>query len=225
MIVAIGVSGIITWALLVWTTSATAAILLQFPYGTYIAAEVAYYTYIYAKVDKEHYLTVTSHTRAAILCGKFLSGTMGQTLLYTKTMDLRQLHIFTFVTQIAATAWSFLLPPVKTSLYFNRDVGSSTNPQSLENGPITSNKISTKFTGAFRIIWTQFKAAFTNRKVQLWSLWYAFGMCGHLQVITYAQMLWISIDNSPEVCSLSRCAFESYPNINMKIWQQNVAQV
>lgn len=208
MIVAIGVSGIITWALLVWTTSFEWAIVIEIFYGTYIATEVAYYTYIYAKVDKEHYLTVTSHTRAAILCGKFLSGTLGQALLYTKIMDLRQLHIFTFATQIAATAWSFLLPPVESSLYFNRDSAAPSTPQpSLKNGFDSSKKNrrfengrrTNKLTTAFELIWLQLRTAFTNSHVQLWSLWYVAGMCGHFQVISYIQMLWFSIDNSPEV--------------------------
>lgn len=60
-----------------------------------MATEVAYYTYIYAKVDKEHYLKTTSHTRAAILAGRFVAGVLGQTLVNTKTMNYLQLNYIT----------------------------------------------------------------------------------------------------------------------------------
>lgn len=211
MIIAIGFAGILTWALLVWTTSFAGAIAIQIFYGSFVATEVAYYTYIYAKVDKEHYSTVTSHTRAALLGGRFLSATLGQIVLFTKFMDLRQVHMITFGAQIAATVWAFFLPPVKHSLYFNRGLGSdSTTQDSLDRNDVGNKNngncsaLRTKFTRAFEIIWFQFSTAFKNRKVQLWSIWYAMGMCGHLQVGSYVQMLWVSIDNSPEVCFITQ---------------------
>lgn len=46
------------------------------------ACEIAYYTYIYAKVDKKHYQIVTSHMRGASLTGRFMSGVTSQILIY-----------------------------------------------------------------------------------------------------------------------------------------------
>lgn len=46
-----------------------------------MATEVAYYTYIYAKVPKVKYQQVTGHTRAGILIGRFSSGLIGQLLI------------------------------------------------------------------------------------------------------------------------------------------------
>lgn len=68
---------------------------LEFFYGTYMAAEVAYYTYIYAKVDKKYYPRVTSHTRAAIFAGKLVASLMAQALLYFDLMDYRDLNYIT----------------------------------------------------------------------------------------------------------------------------------
>lgn len=65
-------------------------------YGTFLASEIAYYTYIYAKVDKENYPRVTGYTRAAILGGRFLSGLLGQLLVSISAMDLRELNFITF---------------------------------------------------------------------------------------------------------------------------------
>jgi thiamine transporter 2/3 len=61
-------------------------------YAFFLAAEVAYYTYIYAQVDKEHYQKVTSHTRAAYLFGRALSGIVSQTLVSTGTLNYYQLN-------------------------------------------------------------------------------------------------------------------------------------
>lgn len=46
-----GLSGIAVYAILLWTTSLEWVQASQFFYGLYIATEVAYYTYIYAKVS------------------------------------------------------------------------------------------------------------------------------------------------------------------------------
>lgn len=61
-----------------------------------MASEVAYYTYMYAKVDKSKYQNVTGHTRSAILCGKFLSGVLAQALVSGNLLDFRELNFISF---------------------------------------------------------------------------------------------------------------------------------
>lgn len=46
-----GLSGISVYAVLLWTTSIEWLQVSQFLYGLYMATEVAYLTYIYAKVN------------------------------------------------------------------------------------------------------------------------------------------------------------------------------
>lgn len=65
-------------------------------YGTFMATEVAYYTYIYAKVPKDYYQQVTSHTRAAILAGRAFSGILAQLLISLDAADYRDLNYITF---------------------------------------------------------------------------------------------------------------------------------
>lgn len=96
LIIISGLSGCIVWSLLIWTRSLLGLQVLEIFYGTYMATEVAYYTYIYAKVDKVHYMKVTSHTRAAIMIGRFVAGSVGQTLVYTGAMDYLGLNYITF---------------------------------------------------------------------------------------------------------------------------------
>jgi solute carrier family 19 (thiamine transporter), member 2/3 len=80
------------WSLLLWTSSIEALYLVQVCYGFFMAAEVAYYTYMYAKVEREKYQKVTGQTRASLLFGRFFASVLAQILYSTKTIDIRQLN-------------------------------------------------------------------------------------------------------------------------------------
>jgi solute carrier family 19 (thiamine transporter), member 2/3 len=60
--------------------------------GFFMASEVAYYTYIYAKVEKNKYNRVTGYTRASLLSGRFLAGMLAQILISFKLMNVRELN-------------------------------------------------------------------------------------------------------------------------------------
>lgn len=66
-------------------------------YATMTACEVAYSTYIYAKVDKVYYQKVTSHMRAAALTGRFTSAVLAQVLLSFSILDVASLNHITFI--------------------------------------------------------------------------------------------------------------------------------
>lgn len=85
--------------MLIWTTSLLSLQILEVFYGTYMAAEVAYYTYIYAKVDKKYYPRVTSHTRAAMFAGKLISGITSQLMINLELMDYKQLNYITLASE------------------------------------------------------------------------------------------------------------------------------
>ncbi|KAL5290492.1 SLC19A2.2 family protein [Megaselia abdita] len=174
--------------MLLWTSSKEALQTLEFFYGTYMATEVAYYTYIYAKVDKVYYPKVSSHTRAAMLLGKLVASITSQLLIYYEAMDYKELHYLSFAFQIAATLWAFFLPSVKNSVYFHR--GKSTVDEEGE----TTTKLS-----GLSLIWHHFKNSYSNPKVVQWSIWYAVGVCGMYQVFTYIQILWKAIEPEPDV--------------------------
>ncbi|XP_052897588.1 thiamine transporter 2-like [Anopheles moucheti] len=127
--------GIVIWSLLLWTETLTALQVVQVLYGAYMASEVAYYTYIYAKISREKYQQVTGNTRAAILLGRFLSGVISQVLVSTGAMNVRDLNYITLGTQAVSLLWSFLLPPVKTSVYFySRDEDVKPTSGTVANG-------------------------------------------------------------------------------------------
>lgn len=87
--------------LMVWTKSHTAFYFVQLFYGAFVASEVAYYTYIYAKVDKAKYQLVTGHTRSAILAGRFLGAAISQVLISFPifSTNYEDLVLFSFISK------------------------------------------------------------------------------------------------------------------------------
>lgn len=88
-----------------------------------------------------------------------------------------------------ALIWAFFIPPVKTSLYFNRNTSGEKRSDSYLNQMIA----------AFQLIWIHFKTSYTNRMVLLWSFYYAIALCFYVQISAYIQVLWISIDDTQTV--------------------------
>lgn len=63
--------------------------------GLSLSTEIAYFAYIYAKVDKEHYQEITSHVLAALSLGKFVAGVTGQFLVSFELLNYHQLNYLT----------------------------------------------------------------------------------------------------------------------------------
>lgn len=74
-----------------------------------MATEVAYYTYIYAKVDREHYQQVTSNSRSAILFGRFSGSVLAQLFVEFDVMNLKELNYISFGSEYANCCSRWLL--------------------------------------------------------------------------------------------------------------------
>uniref|UniRef100_A0A1A9WZS1 Major facilitator superfamily (MFS) profile domain-containing protein n=1 Tax=Glossina brevipalpis TaxID=37001 RepID=A0A1A9WZS1_9MUSC len=192
-------AGIALFAILLWTRSVWELLIGQVMYGTFMASEVAYYTYIYAKVEKERYQIVTGHTRAAILSGRFLAAVLAQVLVSTESMDFRQLHYISFGSQVASFFVSIALPPVKQSVYFYRINSEEDHGEELAKSH--SKPIERKFAWrkAFKLLTKHAVSGYTNSSVIKWSVWWSLATAGQLQVISYAQILWKEIKESESV--------------------------
>lgn len=129
-------AGIVLFAILLWTHTVWELLIGQLFYGTFMASEVAYYTYIYAKVDKSHYQIVSGHTRSAILCGKFLGAVLAQVLVSTESLGYLGLHYISFGSQVVSLVIALALPPVQQSIYFYK-AGDNVADRSVENIPPT----------------------------------------------------------------------------------------
>ena len=95
IIVLCGLSGAIAFLLIVLGQDVLTMQILEFFYGLFFSTEVAYYTYIYAKVDRKHYQEVTSHTRAASLFGRCMAGIVAQ---LTVSLDILNYHQLNYLT-------------------------------------------------------------------------------------------------------------------------------
>lgn len=95
IIILCGLSGSITFLLLALGQNMLTMQILEFFYGLFLSTEVAYYTYIYAKVDKKHYQEVTSHTKAAALFGRCMAGVIAQLTTSFGVLDYYELNYIT----------------------------------------------------------------------------------------------------------------------------------
>ncbi|EDW84163.2 uncharacterized protein Dwil_GK13289 [Drosophila willistoni] len=213
LIIANALAGIICWGLLIWIKSLLGMQIAEVFYGFYQAAEVAYYTYIYAKVDKQYYPRVTSHTRAAMFVGKLVASSLAQLMIGMEWMNFKELLYITVSCQVLALFWAFGLPKVESSLYFHQKpklrVESTTASQPIETN--AAEVEATKGTTAqgqetpqssgnnVHTLWSHFHNAYTNPIALQWSLWYAVGLAGYLQITNYMQVLWKSFDDEPEI--------------------------
>ena len=102
VIILCGLSGTITFLIMIFGSSVQALQALEFTYGLFLSTEVAYFTYIYAKVEKTHYQAVSSYTRSSYLIGRFLSGVVAQ---LTTTFGFLNYHQLNYLT--VSGAYSF----------------------------------------------------------------------------------------------------------------------
>lgn len=82
-------------------------------YGNMIACEVAYYTYIYSKVDKKYYKIVSSHMKIACLIGRLVSALLAQTLIDNHVLTVPHLNYLTLASKTFCSYNYY----VKDSLY------------------------------------------------------------------------------------------------------------
>ncbi|XP_026764019.2 folate transporter 1-like [Galleria mellonella] len=202
IIILSGLSGISVYAILLWTSSLEWIQVSQFLFGLYMATEVAYLTYIYAKVDSAKYPLVSSYTRIAALTGRFISGVSSQLLTHYGVMDYRELNYITFTAQILATFWAFWLPPVQYGIYFHRKV-SIANPlqqnskalDDKQSPPAPKQSFRANVVEASMLIGRHARAAYTRPKVLAWSALYAAALALFVQAQTYMQLLWKQIQD------------------------------
>jgi thiamine transporter 2/3 len=160
-------------------------------YGLACSTEVAYYTYIYAKVDRSEYKKVTSYTHTAILIGNFVAAVLSQVLVSTKLMNYHQLNYLTLASVSSAFILSLFLPGVEKSMYFYRNI-TGEQRSSINEGDEEKRLRSTRRYDdltyaqrgkrAYGMLWHDFKKSYSNAHVLKWSVWWAIASAGFVQV-------------------------------------------
>ena len=174
-----GVAYIITWSLLIWADGVKWMQVMEFMFGVCTATEVAYYTYIYAKVSPEKYKQVSSYTRSAYLFGRFACGILSQLLISYHILDYGQLNYISLVNISIAFIVSLFLPRVDKSIYFHGRHNSTASKKQQQH--------------PYQGLWTDLKKAYSKKSVVTWSIWVALATCGYYQIGNYIQSLWLEI--------------------------------
>ena len=196
VIIVEGLAYLSTRVLLIWSTGVLAMQFMMFTFGVATGAEVAYYSYIYAVVSRDHYQKVTSYTQAAVLTGRMMSGVVGQLLISFNAMDYLGLNYISLASVSLACVFAFTLPKASGDVF---GIGrSNAHPISEEDEPLQSSpgciySCQEKYLTwkqSLVDLWHDFKVCYSQRQLLIWSLWWAFATCGEFQVETYTQILW-----------------------------------
>ena len=181
-----------TRAILVWGDGIPMMQLMQVTYGLAGATEIAYYSYIYAMVDVQHFQKVSSYTRAVTLFGRGVSGILGQILFSTNTANYLDLNYISFGSVSIAVIVSLFLPKVNARV-FAIDTTEVDGAEEENIAPAAELSYWSSWKLTIRRMFVSFKTSYSNIQLLMWSFWWAFAMCGGLQVENYVMNLWSTI--------------------------------
>ncbi|KAM3727793.1 Folate transporter [Dirofilaria immitis] len=208
-----------TWALLLWGTTVWHMQLMQIIFGISSAAEIAYYSYMYAVVNQKYYKLITSYIRAAALVGKFLAFGLGQFLVSYQYGSYFLLNQISFGSVCVVLCIAAILPPIQSKMAANKVVEisgdkpktssvSADYEEELKNDQRNFEERTALSTNApnvdrgtviyFRAIWYHFKIFKRNKIVLKWSIWWALTSCGIFQIMNYVQTLWATMQTSSD---------------------------
>ncbi|KAJ1527995.1 hypothetical protein ONE63_007923 [Megalurothrips usitatus] len=114
-----GVSGAITYCLIIWGHDLPTIQAAEFFYGLFMATEVAYLTYMYAVSEKKDFQKVSGCLRSGILLGRFVSGVICQLTISFNILTYHQLNYLTLAGVSISALVASSLPSVKKSMYFH----------------------------------------------------------------------------------------------------------
>ncbi|CAD5211267.1 unnamed protein product [Bursaphelenchus xylophilus] len=175
-----------TWTLLCFGTTIRHMQIMQIVFGIASASRIAYFSYIYAVVDKSQFKKVTSYIRSSALVGKFLAYLSAQVLILTSLADYLILNFITLGIVSIALVLSLLLPTVQRPKILNRI---SAEEEGLHNVPLTeTSELQDKHSDKSQRNIVMY--IISDSTVLIWSIWWALASCGSFQVANYVQSLW-----------------------------------
>ncbi|XP_050542876.1 thiamine transporter 1-like [Daktulosphaira vitifoliae] len=206
LIVADGIAGVFTYALLLGSPSIERVRVEQIFFGFFYSSEVAFATYLYAKVnDKQYYQKITSLVKASTLFGRSLSGLIAQIIVSMHILSYHHLLYISIFCTSFVTIWALFLPRVTTSVYFHRNntvdnapkdlrIANDKTPIKIFIASIQNDEKKIKKTATLNevriMLFNDFKSAFKNNYVAKLCFWWILSLSGYLIVATYMQVLW-----------------------------------
>lgn len=193
-----GFTYVTAFLLLLVGSGVHSAQLALFSYSIAMAADVAYFSYIYSIVQPSYYQRVTSYVKGAILLGYAVGALLAQLLVSLGGVSLYCLAFVTLISVSVALITSFFLPMPKTSLFFkgtySAQQGKSEDTHDSEIQDFFWVSCVTKHVGRmFRKLALDCKKCYSSVAVISFCIWSATGSCGFYQVTGYVQLLWVYI--------------------------------
>ncbi|XP_076581898.1 thiamine transporter 2-like [Chaetodon auriga] len=197
-----GLAYVTMYLLVLFGSGLHLAQLAFFCYSIAMAADVAYFSYIYSMVQACYYQRVTSYIKVAVLLGYAVGALLAQLLVSLGGVSLYCLAFLTVISVSVALITSFFLPMPKTSLflkgtYFARQGNSGEDTPKSESPDFF---IWVKSTAAvdhvgrmFRRLLSDCKKCYSSVALVFFCIWAATGRCGFYQVTSYVQLLWVHV--------------------------------
>ncbi|VDK87235.1 unnamed protein product [Litomosoides sigmodontis] len=158
-------------------------------YGTASASEIAFFSYIYAKSEKDQYQKLTSYSRAAVMSGRMASYLLAQVIVLTKTGNYRLLQYIGFVVPCSVVVLAAFLPNVQWKQVVIR-LSASMNKEMVVEQRDLPQTYRAYVTYQLCLMRRNLIRIYQISAVQKWSVWWALTTCMSLQVAQYAQSLW-----------------------------------
>ncbi|KAL3101030.1 hypothetical protein niasHS_001490 [Heterodera schachtii] len=178
---------------LVFGGSVLSQILGQMAYGIASASEVAFFSYIYARVEKSQYRRLTSWTRAGTMAGRTGGYLFAQVFVLTHLGTLLSLNVVALALPCVVLLFCIALPRV----HWKAMVGRMLEAKSRvihEDSSLSPMNVPKTY-GAFvrhrlRKFSSDFLAIYRVGHIRKWSFWWAMTTCMSLQVALFSQTLW-----------------------------------
>ncbi|KHN74186.1 Folate-like transporter 2 [Toxocara canis] len=157
-------------------------------YGIASAAEIAFYSYIYAKVEKSEYQKLTSWTRASTMAGRTFGYLLSQLIIITHIGNYLTVNQISLASPVLVLIFGLCFPRVHWKQLVQRMLDS--------RGIIASDHFNAPQTYIaymgyrLRKIRSDAKKIYSIGFIRKWSLWWAMTTCMSLQISAYAQTLW-----------------------------------
>uniref|UniRef100_A0AC35FRJ2 Uncharacterized protein n=1 Tax=Panagrolaimus sp. PS1159 TaxID=55785 RepID=A0AC35FRJ2_9BILA len=170
-------------------------------YGIASASEIAFFSYIYGKLEKDQYQRLTSWTRAGTMAGRTGGYVVAQILILTGTGTYVLLNQVAFSFSCLALVFCFLMPRVNWRKLVERIRVEQESQKSRAKSSHTPLPISYKQYVLYRLgkLRSDFVKVYSNPFICKWSFWWAITTCMSLQISLYSQTLFGQAQGADEI--------------------------
>uniref|UniRef100_A0A1I8AUV5 Thiamine transporter 2 n=1 Tax=Steinernema glaseri TaxID=37863 RepID=A0A1I8AUV5_9BILA len=159
-------------------------------YGVASASEVAFFSYIYAILEKDQYQRLTSWTRAATMGGRTFGYVTSQIIILSQLGNYLTLNQLALAMPCCVLLLCIFLPRV----HWKQMVIRMTEAKGTIIAPEKSSKSPQTYWAyiCYRIrkLRSDFVKVYSVGFIRKWSFWWAMTTCMSLQVAMFAQSLW-----------------------------------